>query len=317
MNTIRKGMLVAVFIGFTASSGHGQGATVHTQSVPFDNPGRPGIVKVISGEGNVTITGYAGREVRIKATASNKKTLPSEEDPKAKGLKRIAGSGFSVTTNREENAVVITRPMGDKTDLEIQAPVNTSLKIGGNFLPPKPPTPPNPQKNNASDIPDLQSLVTSSIGLAFGFPGGMFEGSITVEGITGEVEVSTLDGDIVLKNISGAVVANCMEGDITTVFRMVPENRPMAFSTVDGDIDITLPQRIKAIITASTVGGGVYTDFEMETMPGAVKRNEKPKQGLLNTLIGPGSTVMGKINGGGIDIQMKTIDGSIYIRKAK
>jgi hypothetical protein len=307
MSIIRRGLLAAVLIGFAATSGYSQDSAVHTQTVPFDNPGRPGIVKVVSGEGDVVITGYSGREVRIKATAANKKALPSQEDPKAKGLRRIAGSGFAVTTDREENAVVITRPLGSKTGIEIQVPVNTSLKIGGA----------SPQKA-AGDMTDIQDIVANSIGPLFGFSGGVFEGTITVDGVTGEVEVSTMDGDIVLKNLSGAVAANCMDGDITAGFRMVPENRPMAFSTVDGDIDITLPQRIRATITASTLDGDIYTYFEMETSPGAVKRNEKESMGLHRNLLGiSGNTTTGKINGGGIDIQIRTVDGSIYIRKAK
>ncbi len=308
MNTIPRVMLAAVVIGFAASSGYGQGSTVHTQTVAFDNPGRPGIVKIVSGEGDITITGYSGREVRIKATASNPKALPSEDDPKAKGLKRIAGSGFSVATYREENAVIITRPMDDNTDLEIQAPFNTSIKIGG-----------VPSKNTTGEANDIQNIVINSVtSSVLGFSGGAFEGDITVENISGEMEVSTLDGDIILKNVSGAVVANCIDGDITAVFRAVPENRPMAFSTVDGDVDVTLPPGLKATITASNVDGSVNTDFEMETVPGAVKKSDKGNTGVMNMVIGmQGRTVIGKINGGGTEIQMKTIDGNIYIRKGK
>ena len=307
MNTIRRVMLAAVIIGFAASSGHSQDPSVHTQSVPFENPGRPGIVRVISGEGDISITGYAGRDVRIKATGTHKKPRSLDDDPKAKGLKRIAGSGFSVATDREENAVVITRPMDDSTDLELQVPFNTSVKIGG-----------APSKEAAGDVIDIPNIVVNSVIAAVGSGARVLEGDITVENITGEVEISSLDGDINLKNISGAAVVNCIDGDITAVFRTVPESRPMAFSTIDGDIDITLPERIKATITTSNIEGGVYTDFEMATVPGAVKKSEKGTSGIIAGLTGlRGNAITGKINGGGIEIQIKTIDGGIYIRKGK
>lgn len=304
MNAICRGMFAALIIGLAASSGFGQGSSDHTQTVPFDNPGRPGILKVISGEGDVTITGYSGREVRIKAAGRKNKPLPPEEDPKARGLKRVAGSGFSVTTLREENAVIITRPMSDNMNLEIQVPANTALIIGGVR-----------GKNAAGNGGGLVDTIVSSVGSALSIPGGPFQGMVTVENVAGEMELSTLDGDILLKNVSGAVAASCVDGDITAVFRTLPENRPMAFSTIDGDLDITLPDRTKAAITASTIDGGVYTDFEMTTTPGAVKKAENGSQ---NPIVGlTGSTVSGNINGGGISIQLSTIDGNIYIRKAK
>jgi DUF4097 and DUF4098 domain-containing protein YvlB len=91
----------------------------------------------------------------------------------------------------------------------------------------------------------------------------------------------------------------------------------MAFSTIDGDIDITFPERIKADITAKNVDGSIYTDFDMEVIPGSVQKIEKVKT-VPESLFGMmGNTVRGKINGGGMDIQIKTVDGSIYIRKAK
>lgn len=307
MNTYRNGLLLAILIGFTVSSGYSQGSSARTQTVAFDNPGRQGTVYVTSGEGDVSIIGYAGKEVLIKASAPNKKTSTPDDDPKAKGLKRISGSGFYVTTDREENAIVITRPIDDATDLEIRVPFNTALKIGGAS-----------SRNTSGNASDIQSIVASSVGAAIGFSGGLFEGTITVEDIAGEMELSTLDGDITLKNVSGAVIANCMDGDITAVFRNVPENRPMAFSSVDGDIDVTLPVRIKTTILASNVDGNINTDFDMETVPGVVKRDSKESSGVIEALIGTqGKTITGKINGGGPTIRMKTIDGNIYIRKAK
>jgi hypothetical protein len=325
MKAIRRGIFIIALIGFSVSSGYCQGGTTRTMTVSFDNPGRPGIVKIVSGEGDVTVTGYPGKDVRIKAMGSNKNTLPPEDDPKAKGLRRISGSGFNVSTEANENAVVITRPLGDKVELEIQVPSNTALKIGsgGNDLrstitihskvSPPAPSPPLP----SGEILDIQNIVVNGMKYAFGFPGGVFEGNITVENVSGNMEISTLDGDITLKNISGTTVANSMDGNITVVFRTITENRPMAFSTIDGDIDITFPERIKADITAKNVDGSIYTDFDMEVIPGSVQKIEKVKT-VPESLFGMmGNTVRGKINGGGMDIQIKTVDGSIYIRKAK
>ncbi len=306
MNTIQKAMLAVIATGIAASPGYSQGSGVHTQTVPFYNPARPGVIRIVSGEGDITITGYSGREVRIKATASNPKALSTEDDPKAKGLKRVAGTGFSVSTVRDENAVVITRPLNTRTTLDIQVPIATSVKIGG-----------APANTETGGILDIPGFVLNSVFNAGANPGRVLEGDITVENISGELEIGTLDGDINLKNVSGAAVVSCLDGSITASFRAVPDNRPMAFSTIDGDVDVTIPERTRATISANNVDGGVYTDFELETITVGSRKEDKGPQGP-GAIIGMiGNTVRGKINGGGADVSLKTIDGNIYIRRGK
>jgi hypothetical protein len=292
---------MAALVWIVAAAAYGQGANSRAMTVPFDNPGRPGVVRIVSGEGDVRVTGYSGRDVLIRSAGKTERSVPPENDPKAKGLKRITGSGFSVTTVREENAVVIARSMNDPADLEIQVPFNTTLRIGG--------------KSGAADFQNLGATIAGAIA---GLPAGPFEGDVTVENISGEMEIGTLSGDVTLKGISGGVVANSIDGDVTAVFKSMPGDRPIAFSTVDGDIDLTLPASARATVTARNVDGSVYTDFELDTIPGEVKRSERGAPGLGGVLTGPGgNTVSGKINGGGTSVQLRTVDGNIYIRKAK
>ena len=92
----------------------------------------------------------------------------------------------------------------------------------------------------------------------------------------------------------------------------------MAFSTIEGDIDVTFPSDIHATVTAKNVDGDVYTDFEMDMAMGPEVIKEHKNTGFTDSLVGMfGNTVTGKINGGGADIQMSTVDGDIYIRKGK
>ena len=91
----------------------------------------------------------------------------------------------------------------------------------------------------------------------------------------------------------------------------------MAFSTIDGDIDVTFPANTKATISAKNVDGDIYTDFDMDLT--LVKEvNVDRKRGWENGMTGMfGNTITGKINGGGADILVSTVDGNIYIRKGK
>jgi DUF4097 and DUF4098 domain-containing protein YvlB len=190
-------------------------------------------------------------------------------------------------------------------------------------MPPAPPSPPDGQISPMDRDVYIDSFfenlggflenVFSSINLF----SGMSNGDITVSNVTGEIEVNTMDGDITLNNISGEVIAHSIDGELLIVFKEMPEEGPMAFSTIDGDIDVTFPANTKATISAKNVDGDIYTDFDMD-MTHVKEVGVGTKAGWKNGLTGMfGNTITGKISGGGTDILISTVDGNIYIRKGK
>ena len=328
-------LTLVTIILITVSIQQAQSATKE-MTVEFPNPSRTGTLIIVSGEGNINITGYNGKEVVINANASDNDTF--EENEKAKGMKRVSGGRFNVSTNQDDNAIVITRPMSDDIDLNIKVPADTKLSIGGKV-----------NTAQAGTQNAIQEIVMQSIQMAFQTGnGGFFNGNIEVSGVKGEMELNTLDGDITLSSVSGSALVNTIDGDITVAFTRTTGDKPMSFSTIDGDIDVTFPAIIKATISASHLDGDVYTDFDMEMTQEVqhdrkekVKRKEKaeriekaevttnqqvtrtittgvnPQQPFTGMLGMMSNSVTGKINGGGRAIMMKTIDGDIFIRKAK
>jgi DUF4097 and DUF4098 domain-containing protein YvlB len=147
--------------------------------------------------------------------------------------------------------------------------------------------------------------------------GGISSGDIAISNVSGDIEVNTREGDISLNNISGEVVAHSIDGELLIVFKKITKETPMAFSTIDGDIDVTFPAKTKATISAKNVDGDIYTDFDMD-ITHVKEADLGRKRGWKNGLTGMfGNTVNGKINGGGADILISTVDGNIYIRKGK
>jgi len=351
-----------------------------TQKVAFSNPQQPGTLRIESGKGDVTVAGYNGREVVIDVTTTNENALP-EEDEKAKGMRRITGSSFGITKNTDENSIVITPAKSGTTDMTIKVPAGTSLKIGEIAFR-------NPAfMLNGPKIYDFKAIVG---GVPLGI---LYDGDISVEDVTGDMEIAVQQGDIMLRGVSGGMTVSTMAGDITAVFDKVSARssessggNPIAFSATDGDIDVTFPSDVRATVTAKNVEGDIYTDHDMEivatvqeasarrktgstitvtpkstpTPPKAVEPkaadtssapqstgqieeserqraltararnelNEKKKlltQQLYNlqfqqSQIGGaffGNSVTGTINGGGSDVQLTTLNGNIYIRKAK
>lgn len=353
----RMSVFFLLFVFTVLQTSSGEDVYKNYMTVPFPNPNKPGFLKIESGNGNVTVTGYAGNVVVINAQSKSKKALGEQENEKAKGLKRIAGSGLNVITKQDENAVVIERSMYDSTDLEITVPFQTALKIGSGEGWPRALGLFGPSLLSDGDVSATgvsRTFVTNS----------PLRGNISVSAVGGGIEIRTWNGKITLQNISGNVVSNSLHGDITCTLKSVDKETPYAFSTTNGDIDLTLPSDTRATFTIKNVDGSVYSDFDMDITKnarstdwsgntGVSEQKAKDAETQLKNLETQlkiksqsiksrsmkisgrdSSTVLfktnepfmidmyrnnitGKTNGGGVEIQLSTLNGNVYIRKGK
>ncbi len=132
----------------------------------------------------------------------------------------------------------------------------------------------------------------------------------------GDFELADIDGEIELKlnnsraeltNVAGPVVANSTNGGIQIKFRNLNQQKPSSISVVNGEIDITLHATTKANWKLRSHNGEVYTDFDM-----ALPKDKTDLQKIAGS-----NTVEGKTNGGGVEMNIYTINSDIYIRKSK
>ena len=137
-------------------------------------------------------------------------------------------------------------------------------------------------------------------------------GPVEVQNLRGEMDISNVDGDIIVSHISGSAVLNTVDGNIRAVFAEVTPNLPMAFTSVEGKIEIVLPAFTKAIARMKTDNGEIFTDFKMDIQPRQTK-TEKDKQSDTFR-IKLDDWIYGKINGGGPEFMIKSFNGSIYLR---
>jgi hypothetical protein len=141
-------------------------------------------------------------------------------------------------------------------------------------------------------------------------------GNIVVEGVEGEIEVTNTNGGVVLNNVSGSVVAHATNGRVTASLREITTNKPMSFTSMNSNIDITLPSTAKANLKMRTDNGETYSDFDIQLRPTAPTIEDGRNRGGLVRLR-TDRTISGTINGGGPDLDIRTLNGNIYIRKAK
>ncbi len=142
-------------------------------------------------------------------------------------------------------------------------------------------------------------------------------GNITVTGVDGELDVNNVNGAVTLKDISGSAVAHALNGRVLVTF-VRADSKPMAFSSLNGNIDVTFPAGFKANVSMRTDNGEVYSDFDVAltttTPQQTVEDNRTSQGGKYRVKVD--KTVRGTINGGGPEIQFKNFNGNIYIRKA-
>lgn len=142
------------------------------------------------------------------------------------------------------------------------------------------------------------------------------DGNIEVTGVDGEIDVNDINGSIALTQVAGTVVAHALNGKLKVSMTRA-DAKPMAFSSLNGDIDVTFPANLRANVSLKNDMGETYSDFEMSLQPTAPKQTVEDARGKGGKyVVKVERSVHGTINGGGPEIQFKNFNGNIYIRKA-
>ncbi len=243
--------------------------------VPLSDPGKPYFLEVSLVNGSIKVVTYAGKEVIIDAQSSEKK---QKEDGKenANGMKRISAvAGFELSAQEKNNKIQINSDSWKR-------PINLTIKV-----------------------PQGVSLKLQTVN----------HGDILVDSVTGKIEVSNVNGAITLTNVGGSVVATTVNGNVIANLKTVEPNAPMAFTTLNGNVDVTLPASVKANVKLKSDRGDIYSDFDIDVSKSEPKVTKSNQSGLFK--INVEDWVNGKINGGGPEFLMKNMNGNIMIRKAK
>jgi len=137
-------------------------------------------------------------------------------------------------------------------------------------------------------------------------------GEIHIKNVSGEMEITNINGDVSLEEVKGSAVVNTIDGDILAEFRDVTPDAPMAFTSVEGKIDVIFPSDIKATVKMKSDNGEIFSDFDV------VMEKRKSQTDLSNITgikkVSLEEWTQGSINGGGPIILLKSLEGNIFIR---
>ncbi|WP_396590673.1 DUF4097 family beta strand repeat-containing protein [Allomuricauda sp. R78024] len=195
-----------------------------------------------------------------------------KEKNKHDGMKRIEGSSLAISAEEKNNVVQVINEQWNKV-------TNLEVKVPKNF-----------------------SLKLSTIN----------DGDISVKGVNGEMEISNVNGEITLESVSGSASTDTVNGDIKVYFDSITKDANMAFSSLNGDVDITFPSSLKADVKAKSDMGEIFTDFDMQIAANKPEVNKNNSSGTYKVKIE--QWVRGKINGGGPEMLFKTFNGDILIK---
>jgi hypothetical protein len=143
------------------------------------------------------------------------------------------------------------------------------------------------------------------------------DGKLRADSIRGNLQLETNDGDIQIHDAEGSLHAETHDGNViadgqfdfmsvhtgdgNVESEVKPSSTPQpgwSFRTGDGNLRLRLPGEFGADLDAHTGDGHVNIDFPLTTA-GSTHEN----------------SIRGKINGGGIPIELSTGDGNIAVEK--
>ncbi len=142
--------------------------------------------------------------------------------------------------------------------------------------------------------------------------GSHHNSDIHVKGVNGEMEVQSHHGSIELHDIGGTVIAGTHHGTILATLNSVMNDKPMAFSTYHGDIEVSFPANFSGTTKIKTVRGEVFTDFEMDLKSSNPEKN-KTQHGKHEIKLA--GWIVGEIGNGGEEHMFTTHHGDVIIRK--
>ncbi len=246
-------------------------------TVPFSDPARIGTISVKVVSGSITVHGGDRRDVQVTAapTAGRPGRTRNRSQPDA-------ANGLTR----------LTSPPGLVVEEE-----NNEMTV---------------RTRSMSDGPTIELQVPARVNLKLSSVNG---GEIVVSGVQGEIEVNNVNGSITLTDVGGSVVAHSTNGKVVATLSQVKTDSPMAFTSLNGNVDVTLPPTVKANLKMRTDNGDIYSDFEVALRPDAPQAVVSGRQDNGRYRVEIDKSIYGAVNGGGPEFELRTFNGNVYLRK--
>jgi hypothetical protein len=135
-------------------------------------------------------------------------------------------------------------------------------------------------------------------------------GHINVRDVTGNFYVNNVNGGIDLANVGGgAARARTVNGGVKVVFRENPKQNS-EFGTINGPIELYFVRGLSADFRFKNFNGGVYSDFEMTSLPALAPTTERHD---VKFVFRTSRFTGGRVGAGGPEIKADNLNGDIRV----
>jgi len=142
-------------------------------------------------------------------------------------------------------------------------------------------------------------------------------GNILVENVEGDLDVHNTNGGITLNGVAGSVFAGTTNGSVRATLTRVTAQKEMSFTSLNGNVDVTLPASTKANLRLRSDHGEVYSDFDVQMQPQSAPTTQENTRGDGRYRIVRSRAIVGTINGGGPEFELRTFNSNVYVRKGR
>jgi len=203
-----------------------------------------------------------------------------------------------IFTSRNQNKDVDERAKGLRSvssiGLEDNSGIGLSVIEKGNVI--------EVQQLKKMDGPEVTIKVPKGVTVSYTHT-SPYGHEVEFKNFEGEIEVSTVHSGVILNNTTGPMTIKTVHGEIDASLSPNIRN-PVSIVSVHGHVDVALPVATKANLKMGTVYGEIFVDpdfkIEIERKGDMIKYSDN---------------VNGKINGGGLDVNLSSTHDNVYLRK--
>jgi DUF4097 and DUF4098 domain-containing protein YvlB len=124
----------------------------------------------------------------------------------------------------------------------------------------------------------------------------LVNGSLDVQRVSGEINANLVNGKLRASDLAGTADLATVNGSVEANYTSLNNVREIKLKSVNGAVNLLLPQSPNAEVSASTVNGSISTDFPLTVKGHWIGKN-----------------MSGTLGSGGVHIELGNVNGSIHV----
>jgi|WetSurMetagenome_2_1015567.scaffolds.fasta_scaffold73961_2 hypothetical protein len=154
-----------------------------------------------------------------------------------------------------------------------------------------------PRVPGGTTIVDLEVKVPSAVSFNFDRIAS-FVGNVSVTNVMGRLMASSVRGIVDVRDVRGLVSAQSISGNVTVEIGRVQEPGNMRFRSISGDVLVSAPANLDALIAMSSDSGMLRSDFPID---------------IQERRYGPGREAKGKLGSGKQSLWINSNSGRVSL----